>query len=94
MAVEMKGRTVGGEGRNVEVDGAYFGGYVKPANHKENRVDRRLAANQTGKRQSVIIIRERDGQSVPAVCRSEGAALGFIRERIAPGSIVHADEAS
>ncbi|WP_187278685.1 hypothetical protein [Methylobacterium sp. WL64] len=48
MAVEIKARTVSGEGRNVEVDGAYFGGYVKPANHKENRVDRRLAANQTG----------------------------------------------
>jgi transposase-like protein len=94
MAVEMKGRTVGGDGRNVEVDGAYFGGYVKPANHRENRRDRRLAMNQTGKRQSVIIIRERNGESVPAVFRSEGAALNFIRERIAPGSIVHADEAS
>ncbi|WP_375464456.1 IS1595 family transposase [uncultured Methylobacterium sp.] len=94
IAVEMKGRVVGGEGRDVEVDGAYFGGYVKPANHKANRVDRRLAMNQTGKRQSVIIIREREGQSVPAVFRSEGAALGFIKDRIKPGSIVHADEAS
>jgi transposase-like protein len=32
MAAEFKGRVVGGEGKTAEVDGAYFGGYVKPAN--------------------------------------------------------------
>ena len=42
MAEEMKGRVVGGEGKMAEVDGGYFGGYVKPANHSENRRDRRL----------------------------------------------------
>ena len=26
---------------SVEVDGAYFGGYVKPANRREDRIDRR-----------------------------------------------------
>src|SRR5580692_11418560 len=44
----------------VEIDGAYFGGYVKPANRKEDRVDRRLAENRTGKRQVVVVMRERD----------------------------------
>src|SRR5579863_1597114 len=39
LAAEKANATVSGE---VAVDGAYFGGYVKPANHKENRVDRRL----------------------------------------------------
>ena len=39
----------------VEVDGAYFGGYRKPANFKEERVDRRLLRNQTGKRRVVVI---------------------------------------
>jgi hypothetical protein len=34
MAEEMKGRVVGGEGKEAEVDGGYFGGYVKPANRK------------------------------------------------------------
>jgi len=38
MASEMKGRIVGGRGRTVEIDGAYFGGYVKPANHKKTGV--------------------------------------------------------
>jgi len=93
MAEELKGRTVGGEGKEAEVDGAYLGGYSKPANHAESRRDRRLAANQTGKRKSVIIIRERNGHSVPAVFGSESAALGFIKARIAKGTIVHADEA-
>jgi len=93
MAEELKGRVVGGEGKEAEVDGAYFGGYSKPANHAESRRDRRLAANQTGKRKSVIIIRERNGHSVPAVFGSESAALGFIKARIAKGTIVHADEA-
>jgi hypothetical protein len=32
-----------GEGKVAEVDGGYFGGYVKPRNLAEDRVDRRLA---------------------------------------------------
>ena len=34
MVEEMKGRVVVGEGKTAEVDGGYFGGYVKPANRK------------------------------------------------------------
>jgi len=94
MAEEMKGRTIGGEGKVAEVDGGYFGGYVKPANRVENRRDRRLAVNQSGKRQAVVIIRERDGKSLPAVFRSEGAALSWIKSRIAKGTVVNADEAN
>jgi hypothetical protein len=79
MAEEMKGRVVGGEGKTAEVDGGYFGGYVKPANIKEKRVDRRFAQNQNGKRKVVVIIRERNGNSVPAVFGSESQAASFIR---------------
>jgi transposase-like protein len=93
MAEEIKGRVVGGHGEEVEIDGGYFGGYIKPANNRENRRDRRLARNQNGKRQCVVIVRARDGRSVPAVFHSEGAALNFVRARVAKGSIVHADEA-
>jgi hypothetical protein len=93
MAEEMKGRIVGGEGKMAEVDGGYFGGYVKPANRKEKRVDRRFAQNQNGKRKVVVIIRERGGNSVPAVFHSESQASAFIRARIAEGTVVHADEA-
>jgi transposase-like protein len=92
MAVELKGRVIGGEGKVAEVDAGYFGGYVKPANLKADRVDRRFAENKTGKRKAVIVIRERNGNTLPAVFRSEGAALGFIKSRIAKGTVVNADE--
>jgi transposase-like protein len=92
MAVELKGRVIGGPGKEAEIDGGYFGGYVKPANLKEHRADRRLYENQSGKRKAVVIIRERNGNSVPAVFRTEGAALSFIKARIAKGTVVHADE--
>jgi transposase-like protein len=92
MAAEMKGRVVGGEGKIAEVDSGYFGGYMKPANLAEKRKDRRFAVNQSGKRKAVIIIRERDGNSVPAVFRSEGQALNFIKSRIAKGTVVNGDE--
>ena len=94
MASELKGMTVGGPGKIVETDGAYFGGYVKPANHKENRRDRRLAVNQNGKRQVVVIVRERDGRTIPEVFKSESAALGFITRRVAKGTEIIADEAA
>ena len=94
MAEEMKGRVVGGEGKTAEVDGGYFGGYRKPANFVENRVDRRLARHQTGKRKIVVIVRERSGNSVPAVFKSEAQAMSFIRARVAKGTVVNADEAT
>jgi len=65
MAEEMKGRVIGGEGKVAEMDGGCFGGYIKPANLKEDRIDRRFARNQNGKRNVVVIIRERGGNSVP-----------------------------
>jgi transposase-like protein len=93
MASEMKGMTLGGAGRTAEIDGGYFGGYVKPANHRENRVDRRLARHQNGKRRVVVVVRERDGRTLPAVFRSESAALGWIKNRVARDTRLVADEA-
>jgi hypothetical protein len=78
----------------VEVDGAYFGGYVKPANERENRRDRRLAENQTGKRQVVVVMRERDGRTLPVVTKSEAAGVSAIIANVDASATVHADEAS
>ncbi len=78
----------------VEVDGAYFGGYVKPANFKENRRDRRLAINQTGKRRVVVVAREREGKTVTHVFNSEAAGVAKVASIIDLGSTVHADEAA
>jgi ISXO2-like transposase domain len=91
-AEEMRGRVVGGEGKTAEIDGGYFGGYVRPANMKADRLDRRFIRNQSGKRKVVVIIRERGGNPVPAVFSSESRAASSIRARIAKGTTVHADE--
>lgn len=91
MASEANGATVSGE---VEVDGAYFGGHVRPANYKANRRDRRLVQNQTGKRRVVVIMRERRGRTLPFVFKTEDAAVVTIARTVQPGSVVHADEAS
>lgn len=75
----------------VEVDGAYFGGHTKQENIKADRPDRRLVV--PAKRQSVVVARERNGKTLPFVVAKEADAVALIRERVAMGSIVHADEA-
>ena len=77
----------------VEIDGAYVGGHVRQENEKADRKDRRLASEQTGKRQSVVVARERNGKTLPFVVAKEADAVALIRERVAMGSVVHADEA-
>ena len=64
----MKGLQIGGEGRVAEIDGAYFGGHVRPENRTADRVDRRRAENRSGKRRVVVTcnIRGRDISSFVA----------------------------
>jgi transposase-like protein len=78
----------------VEVDGAYFGGHTKPENKKADRKDRRIVAEQTGKRQVVVVMRQRGGPTQPVVVRRESEATAHIRARGPAGSVVHADEAA
>lgn len=78
----------------VEVDGAYFGGHVRPENRKEDRKDRRLVENQSGKRRVVVALRQRQGRTLTAVFRTEDEAVPMIRQRVADGSIILADEAA
>jgi len=91
MAQEMRGRQLNGI---VEVDGAYFGGYSKPENRKEDRKDRRLKANLTGKRQCVVIMRERNGRSLPFAVRSEDESIPFVRDHVGTVATIYADEGS
>jgi len=87
-AMQAEGQLSG----EVEVDGMYCGGHVKPENRKEDRIDRRLSENRTGKRQVVVVMRERGGRTLPFVFRSEDESLPTIQSRVAPGSVIHADE--
>ncbi|MCH7540026.1 MAG: IS1595 family transposase [Proteobacteria bacterium] len=91
MGAEMKDRKLNG---HVEIDGAYFGGYVKPENVKAERKDRRLVKHQSGKRRAVVVMRERKGRALTFVFPREDDAVPTISRRVVPGSTVYADEAS
>jgi transposase-like protein len=92
MASSVKGLRIGGEGREAEIDGAYCGGHVRPENRAADRIDRRLAENQSGKRRVVVVMRERGGRTLAQVFPGEEDAVPTIRQRIARGTVVHADE--
>jgi transposase-like protein len=91
MAIEQANMKLDG---TVEIDGAYFGGYVKPANEKADRKDRRLLENRTGKRQCVVIMRERNGRSLPFIVAREGDAVPIVRDVVGNLATIHADEGS
>jgi transposase-like protein len=91
LAAEVENVQPAGE---VEIDGCYIGGHLRPANYKDNRRDRRLAVNQNGKRRVVVVMRERKGRTLPFVFKTEGESVQTIAERVVPGAVVHADEAA
>jgi transposase-like protein len=92
LAAEQRASEINGE---VEVDGAYFGGYVKPANRREDRKDRRRKIHQNGKRQVVVVARERgrDGETLTTVTKTEGDGVPFVMGNVEAGATIHADEA-
>jgi transposase-like protein len=92
LAASLNGLRIGGDGRTAEVDGAYFGGHVRPENRAADRIDRRLSESQSGKRQVVVTMRERGGRTLAQVFTSEAEAVATIRQRVAKGTVVHADE--
>ncbi len=79
---------------HVEIDGAYFGGHIRPENAKKDRKDRRLKRHQTGKRRVVVTMRERDGRTLPFVRKTEGEGVALAMENVSHTSTMSADEAS
>ncbi|TVR11121.1 MAG: IS1595 family transposase [Salinarimonadaceae bacterium] len=77
----------------VEVDGAYFGGHIRPANLKEDRIDRRLAKHQTGTRRVVVAFRQRKGRTLPFVTLAEGEGVALAQSHVCRLATIHADEA-
>lgn len=75
---------------DVEIDGAYYGGHVRPKNEQKLRVDRRKKTYSSDKRQCVVIMRERFGKSRAFVC-SEKEAAHFMPKIVLPGSRIFAD---
>lgn len=78
----------------IEIDGMYQGGKIRPANLAENRIDRRLASNQTGKRRVVVALRQRNGRTLPFVAMSEAHGVLIASKVVEKNSKMIADEAS
>lgn len=79
---------------HVEIDGAYFGGHVRPENHKADRKDRRRREHQNGKRRVVVVMRERLGRTLPKVTMSEAEGVALVHENVDRLATLSADEAS
>ena len=91
IAAETADASVSGE---AEIDGSYFGGHIRPENRKVDRIDRRLAEHQTGKRRVVIAIRQRKGRTLTFVRPTEAHGVEIARERITRDTRLFADEAA
>lgn len=89
MVAETRDLRLDGE---IEVDGATFGGHVRPANLREDRVDRRRLTNRSGKRRVVVVLRQRGGRTLTRTFLREAQGVEYARERIARGAVVSADE--
>lgn len=77
---------------DVEIDGAYFGGNIRPANFKADRIDRRKV--QSPRRRVVIAMRERQGRTRTFVVRSEAEGVDLAKRHVSRMARLHADEAS
>jgi hypothetical protein len=64
-----------------------------PATVKAHRRDRGRMRNQGGKPRVVVTVRERDGNSVPAVSIRKGGLLHSVAVCTRTETVVHADEA-
>lgn len=79
---------------HVEVDGAYFGGTIRPENHKADRKDRRLKEHQNGRRRVVVVMRERLGRTLPVVTMAEAEGVALVTANVDRMATLSADEAS
>lgn len=91
MQDEYEGQKVEGE---VEIDGMYVGGHIRPKNLRADRVDRRRKRFQTGTRRVVVAVRARKGRTLTFVTRNEAEGVDIVARTVMPGSVIFADEAS
>lgn len=77
---------------DVEIDGAHFGGHIRPENFKVDRIDRRKV--QSPRRRVVIAMRERKGRTRTWVVKSEAEGVELAKRHVSRMARMHADEAS
>lgn len=91
LAAETSNEMLDGE---VEIDGAYFGGHVRPENRVEGRKDRRRSENQSDRRRVVIALRERAGRTLTFIRNREAEGVEIARARMVANAKLFADEAT
>ncbi|KAB7884301.1 IS1595 family transposase [Poseidonibacter ostreae] len=88
-----------------EIDGAYVNHYVRPANNINDRIDRRLIANQNPNKRCIIVVRQRysgeaefigSKRTLTYVLHNENTTdiMNIANNRIVEGTELHADEAN
>lgn len=79
----------------VEIDATYVGGHRRKPNLVRDRT-RRPKGRNTKKQKCITVVRERgsNGRSLTVVTRTDRQALGFIREHVAPGTLIYTDYAA
>ena len=88
-----------------EIDGAYVNHYVRPENNINDRIDRRLTANQNPNKRCIVVVRQRANQgteyigsvrTLTYVLHNENPRdiMNIANNRIELGTEVHADEAN
>lgn len=80
----------------VEMDAMYVGGHIKPKNKAVDRVDRRLAENQNGKRMAVMTLRQRGGRTLSAAVPGERSDVAWhlVKKHVAKTAELRADQHS
>ena len=81
---------------DVEADIIFVGGHKRPKRHSAHRVDRRLKEYQNGKRQGILVIRERgpNGRIVTHLARNEAQARDYIFLSVEAGARLFLDSAT
>jgi len=93
VAYRREGMVLDGE---VEIDGKYVGGHVRPKNKAEERVDRRLKENRSPDRLCALAIRQRGlhGRTFTRIiCEEDSDAAWYtVQDHVSRGATVFADE--
>jgi transposase-like protein len=78
----------------VEIDGAEFGGYLRPPNVKKTKKDFRKFPYRSQNKQILVVVRERGGRARVTIVKKEGDAKDFIIKVVSPKAQLHADQGS
>ena len=89
---------------DVHMDGAYVNGYVRPKNHKDDRVDRRKAEYQNPNKRCIVVLRQKAMNSNLQVADKTKTYVVYsenqkdinhlANQHIKHGSTIHADEST